>query len=111
MTQRREDVRVSALALVTLYHDDVQVRAHALDLSGGGFLAKTRSYVRLGDCFDTVLHLPGGAVIAATVECIRSAGDREYVFRFVTISARDQETIVREVFRLQRLAIAREQDA
>lgn len=110
MSQRREDVRVNALALVTLYNETAHVRAQALDLSGGGFAAKTRAYVRLGDHFDTVLHLPGGAVVAATVECIRSTGDREYVFKFVVISARDRELIVREVFRLQRLAIARERD-
>jgi c-di-GMP-binding flagellar brake protein YcgR len=111
VTQRREDVRVSALALVTLHEGDTHVRAQALDLSGGGFLARTRGAVSVGGRYDTILHLPGGAVVAAAVECVRSVGDREYVFRFVTISARDRETVVREVFRLQRLALARERHA
>jgi len=106
VNQRREHVRVNAFGQIDFTRGSQKLRGKLLDLSGGGFSAITRG-VELGESLECVLTLPSGLAIGATARAVRCLNDDCLGFEFVQIASRDREQVVREVFRLQRLALAR----
>jgi len=101
-------VRVNAVAKVRLWKDEEAVEATTLDLSGGGFLAKVpKAGIWIGELYEAELTLPCGEKIDADVQAARRVAERLVSFAFIRIANGDRERVVREVFRLQRLAIAR----
>jgi c-di-GMP-binding flagellar brake protein YcgR len=108
LIQRRDYVRVEAFVPVTYNPDGVDgwvATAHTLDVSGGGFRIGNADGLRLGDMRRFQIELGEGEddinVVAAAV---REAGEDSFGMRFIEISERERQRLVRWVFARERLA-------
>jgi hypothetical protein len=108
LIQRRDYVRVEAFVPVSYQPDGPDgwtATAHTLDVSGGGFQIAEADGLRLGDMLRFTLDLgEGEEPVEAVSSAVREAGERVFGMRFVEISERDRQRLVRWVFARERLA-------
>jgi c-di-GMP-binding flagellar brake protein YcgR len=110
--QRRDFVRVNASVPVVVRDggpDGPGHEAHAVNVSGGGLLLTGISHLETGDFAWVAIDLADGtAPIEALVTVVRSTEGNMRAVRIASISARDEQRIVRFSFeQQQRMRIAR----
>jgi c-di-GMP-binding flagellar brake protein YcgR len=111
--QRRDFVRVDAVVPVVVRDGGPDGPAHeamSLNVSGGGLLLTGVSGLQEGDSAFVVIDLEdGGAPVEALVTVVRIAERNTRAVRIASISARDEQRIVRFAFARERQArIARD---
>jgi hypothetical protein len=108
--QRREFVRVDAVAPVTLTIDETEVLVgtHALEVSGGGMLLARPAPLSVGTGVRFRLELSAEeAPIEGHGRVIRVEGEGQPVVVFDQVSAGDRQRLIRFVFERQRSALSR----
>jgi c-di-GMP-binding flagellar brake protein YcgR len=111
--QRRDFVRVDAAVSVVVRDggpDGPGCEARAVNVSGGGLLITGIAHLQMGDFAWVALDLDDGtAPIEALVTVVREDSSGTRAVRIASISARDEQRIVRFSFaRQQRARIARD---
>jgi hypothetical protein len=111
--QRRDFLRVQASVPVVVRDGGPDGPVHevfSVNVSGGGLLLSGLAHLRIGDFAWVAIDLEDGtAPIEALVTVVRDAGRGMRAVRIASISARDEQRIVRFSFaRQQRARIARD---
>lgn len=108
--QRRDHVRVSSPQTVTLAlgGGDQGLRAHTVDLSGGGMLLCGVEGLEPGERVSFSLDLaPGEAPVLGSGRVVRVGGSDRCALVFEEMSERERERLIRHVFEVLRQSRAR----